>query len=48
MKPADHFGATRDADVRLLVEIAPRNITGEATSHKTLSNDLDRLERGDY
>lgn len=59
LSPAEDLGTTRDADVRLLVEIARRNSTGEATSHKalalgfgwsdkTLSNDLDRLERGGY
>lgn len=59
LAPADHLGPTRNSDVRLLVEIASRNLKGEAPfqkelattfdwSDKTLRHDLDRLERGAY
>lgn len=59
LAPGDRLGPTRNADVRLLVEIARRNLRGEAPANKdlvgtfgwsakTLTNDLDRLQQGGY
>jgi DNA-binding MarR family transcriptional regulator len=59
LSAADILGDTRDSDIQLLLEIGRRNLSGTGPSahelgvawnwsDKTLSNDLDRLERAGY